>query len=613
MNKKSFEEFFQLKKEGKALDCIDNLLKIMSVPTLLAFIVLIAYMGFIPLQMELHSILIIGVIYVVFGFFVKHNACYSTCTFHNTKRALILEVSKYIEENLTLLMGEKKAIGSVDKFFDRFSQKLRNDNYAAVAAGTFPTLGILGTFISIALSMPDFSAGSADALNHEITKLLGGVGTAFYASIYGIFLSLWWVFFEKKGFSFIERELQEIKEVFEKKLWSEEELKRATFVEQQLLNRGLQETIKQSLSPDFIQKLNDTINVQTGLLYKTLKADRVFHEELRKTYKSVVEKFSIITEKQEAIGEKLDLSITAANQSYTNLSDNVDKLQSLSQLFQSNYDAMTSQNESSKEVAEILDKVISSFSMQTENITQTLEITTNNFRSSQSSIDGVSERLLNVSEAMDDLVDRLVISTDKQITVSEKLDKSITVANTSYETLSHNVAELESLSKVFKNSQKLIVSQNESSTKVADILATSLTELNSQTHEISGFFSGFSTNLAEAKTSIGSMSDKLLDLSNGMLKLLDGLDDVYSETTKKQMKGVNKSIASLEMLYSRFQDNIENTLQSFEQNSMNIKNGNERMIDSVKSFEESLEDSNIELLEKLDILIHATSKAKEIK
>ena len=613
MNKKSFEEVFQLKNEDKALNCMDNLLKIMSVPTLLTFIVLIAYMGFIPLQMELHSILIIGVIYVVFGFFVKHNACYSTCTFHNTKRALILEVSKYIEENLTLLMGEKKAIGSVDKFFDRFSQKLRNDNYAAVAAGTFPTLGILGTFISIALSMPDFSAGSADALNHEITKLLGGVGTAFYASIYGIFLSLWWVFFEKKGFSFIEKELQEIKEVFEKKLWSEEELKRATFVEQQLLNRGLQETIKQSLSPEFIEKLNDTINVQTGLLYKTLKADRVFHEELRKTYKSVVEKFSTITDKQEAISEKLDLSITAANQSYSNLSDNVDKLQSLSQLFQSNYDAMTSQNESSKEVAEILDKVISSFSMQTENITHTLEITTDNFRTSQSSIDGVSGRLLHVSEAMDDLVDRLVISTDKQVTVSEKLDKSITVANTSYETLSYNISELESLSKIFKDSQKLIVLQNESSTKVADIMATSLTELSSQTHEINGFFGEFSSNLAEAKTSIGSMSDKLLDLSNGMLKLLDGLDSAYSETNKKQMKGIDKSVSTLEMLYTRFQDNIEKALKSFEKNSLNIKNGNEHMVDAVKSFEESLEDFNIELLEKLDILIHATSKAKEIK
>ncbi|MFA6192348.1 MAG: MotA/TolQ/ExbB proton channel family protein [Sulfurimonas sp.] len=613
MNKKSFEEFFQLNKEGKTLNCIDNLIKIMSVPTLLTFIVLIAYMGIIPLQMELHSILIIGVIYVVFGFFVKHNACYSTCTFHNTKRALILEVSKYIEENLTLLMGEKKAIGSVDKFFDRFSQKLRNDNYAAVAAGTFPTLGILGTFISIALSMPDFSAGSADALNHEITKLLGGVGTAFYASIYGIFLSLWWVFFEKKGFSLIERELQEIKEVFEKKLWSEEELKRATFVEQQLLNRGLQETIKQSLSPDFIQKLNDTINVQTGLLYKTLKADRVFHEELRKTYKSVVEKFSIITEKQEAISEQLDLSITAANQSYSNLSNNVDKLQSLSQLFQSNYDAMTSQNESSKEVAEILNKVISSFSMQTENITQSLEITTNNFRSSQNSIDGVSERLLHVSEAMDDLVDRLVASTDKQITVSEKLDKSITVANTSYETLSYNISELETLSKVFKDSQKLIVSQNESSIKVADIMAASLSELSTQTHEINGFFGGFSTNLSEARTSIGSMSDKLLDLSNGMLKLLDGLDSAYSETNKKQMKGIDKSVATLEMLYTRFQDNIEKALKSFEKNSLNIKNGSDRMVESVKSFEESLEDSNIELLEKLDILIHATSKAKETK
>ena len=51
----------------------------------------------------------------------------------------------------------------------------------------FPTLGILGTFISIALSMPDFTSNNIVALDSEITKLLSGVGTAFYVSIYGIF------------------------------------------------------------------------------------------------------------------------------------------------------------------------------------------------------------------------------------------------------------------------------------------------------------------------------------------------------------------------------------------------------------------------------------------
>ncbi len=49
-------------------------------------------------------------------------------------------------------------------------------------------------------------------LKAEITKLLGGVGTAFYVSIYGIFLSIWWTFFEKFGMSKFQQLSYKIKE-----------------------------------------------------------------------------------------------------------------------------------------------------------------------------------------------------------------------------------------------------------------------------------------------------------------------------------------------------------------------------------------------------------------
>lgn len=53
--------------------------------------------------------------------------------------------------------------------------------------------------------MPNFSSSDTAALEQEIALLLSGVGTAFYVSIYGIFLALWWMFFEKFGKSKIER------------------------------------------------------------------------------------------------------------------------------------------------------------------------------------------------------------------------------------------------------------------------------------------------------------------------------------------------------------------------------------------------------------------------
>ncbi|MFW3398463.1 hypothetical protein ACN9K5_10890, partial [Aliarcobacter butzleri] len=76
-----------------------------------------------------------------------------------------------------------KANGSVDAFLQDYTSNIRNTNLSTIARGIFPTLGNLGTFISIALSMPDITAGTTQALESEITVLLGSVGTAFYVSI----------------------------------------------------------------------------------------------------------------------------------------------------------------------------------------------------------------------------------------------------------------------------------------------------------------------------------------------------------------------------------------------------------------------------------------------
>jgi len=455
------------KKAIKKSSCINAFIKIFSAPTLLFAIVVLAYLGLIPINMEFHSVIIIGIIYVIFYFFIKHNACYSVCSFESKKEALHHEVSKYIDDNLIHLMGQNKAIGSIDKFFSRFSKKLRNDNFAAVAASTFPTLGILGTFISIAISMPDFNVDSTDALNSEITKLLGGIGTAFYASIYGIFLSLWWIFFEKRGFSYIQQDIRETKEMFEERLWSDEEIKRASFVEQQSLNSDLQNTIKQSMSPEFIRNMNDTIREQSTMLLQILKEDKTLHEELRGTYQTVVEKFAEITDKQDSVSEKLDKSIENANQSYSNLAENILKLESLSDTFKLTYDAFSAQNESSKEIANILGNVVGSLSRETKEIIQ--------------SFDSVSK------------------------------------------------------------------------------------------------------NLADTQNTMGTMSDKLMGMTTGMQDILDGLNDTYKSTIEKQMESIKITVGSLETLYSKFHDNIDNTLQSFEVSAANIKSGGDQMVDSIKA------------------------------
>ncbi len=192
----------------------------LTIPTLLFILVILCYFGVLPLKVEIHSVILIGAIYFIYLFFIRHNAYFVACKFRTLYADLQIALLDYINNNLLTIAQTSKANGSVDDFLQDYTSNLRNSNFSSIASGIFPTLGILGTFISIALSMPDFTSNNIAALDSEITKLLSGVGTAFYVSIYGIFLSIWWIFFEKFGLSRFHHDSYIIKESTKNFFWT---------------------------------------------------------------------------------------------------------------------------------------------------------------------------------------------------------------------------------------------------------------------------------------------------------------------------------------------------------------------------------------------------------
>ena len=199
---------------------ISRIFTLLTVPTLLFVLVILCYFGILPLKVEIHSVILIGAIYFIYLFFIRHNAYFVACKFRTLYADLQIALLDYINSNLLTIAQTSKANGSVDDFLQDYTSNLRNSNFSSIASGIFPTLGILGTFISIALSMPDFTSNNIAALDSEITKLLSGVGTAFYVSIYGIFLSIWWIFFEKFGLSRFHHDSYIIKESTKNFFWT---------------------------------------------------------------------------------------------------------------------------------------------------------------------------------------------------------------------------------------------------------------------------------------------------------------------------------------------------------------------------------------------------------
>jgi len=252
------EEPLAVTPEPTRPSCFLRALMIFMLPLLCLLVLTLGYIGLIPFfSVSLHTFVINAFIFVVFLLFVRHNASYIVCHITNSLPKMELNLQHALREHTLTIMGQSKSTLKIERFLEEYYREILNDNFAKVASSIFPMLGILGTFIAIALSMPDFTVNDLTALDKEISLLLSGVGTAFYASIYGIMLSLIWTYFEKLGRSQIEYELSQVERDYQPKVWQEAELVKHSHMQRALRDQEVVKTLKDTFNMEFIREMNE--------------------------------------------------------------------------------------------------------------------------------------------------------------------------------------------------------------------------------------------------------------------------------------------------------------------------------------------------------------------
>ena len=237
--------------------CTSHSIAILLIPALFLLGLVMAYIGVFPLNVELHTLGIVAFIFVVFAFFVKHNANYAVCHMRSSFFRMEEDLQAALRANALTIMGKTKSTLNVKDFIAEYYQDIRNDNFARVATSVFPMMGILGTFIAIALSMPDFTVKDLGSLDREISVLLSGIGTAFYASIYGILLSLVWTYFEKRGVAKVDKQIYDLEKLYGKRVWKKSELIKHEHMQSELKDQKIVQTLKETFNMDFIKELNE--------------------------------------------------------------------------------------------------------------------------------------------------------------------------------------------------------------------------------------------------------------------------------------------------------------------------------------------------------------------
>lgn len=323
-------------------NCSANFIVIALLPLLFFASMIAGYLNLIPLNIPIYTLVYIGFIFFVFLLFIKHNANFAACKMRgaqlNMEHSLKAEL---ISKSLTL--GTKsKSILDIDKFLNRFYVDIRNDNFVSVASSVFPMLGILGTFVAMAISMPNFSASSTNALDSEISILLSGVGSAFFASIYGIFLSLLWTYFEKRGLSKIDDYFQSIETLFASHVWTGDELTIHQYSKGDLEDNRFLSALKETFDLTSIKEINkQQLETFKEVMHESNQNFTHLAETLHHISKDIQESLSVIDQSTTAVEarEQIEQNIIqftrvthSLDESAKNLTNQLDR--SLAQTFE---------------------------------------------------------------------------------------------------------------------------------------------------------------------------------------------------------------------------------------------------------------------------------------
>jgi len=285
--------------------CTANFIVISMIPILFFVSLTLGYLNIIPINVPIHALGVVGFILFIFLLFISHNANYSICKMRSSFTKLDEDIRVKLDENVLTIDNKTKSILDVDNFLNEYYSNVRNDNFVSVASSIFPMLGILGTFVAIAISMPDFSVKDTASLDNEISRLLSGVGSAFFASIYGILLSLIWTYFEKRGLSRINAYFSTIKSSFSESLWSQEELTIYKYTQYDLKDNKFISALKETFNLDFVQNINQ----QHLLSFEKIMAETNNHfnhisEHLYSTSKELKDTLAQMDNSQNAISAR---------------------------------------------------------------------------------------------------------------------------------------------------------------------------------------------------------------------------------------------------------------------------------------------------------------------
>lgn len=139
------------------------------------------------------------------------------------KDSKLTDLSQQYKEVITIDTpnGKKSNIPSSEVFSEQNVCSLHSLNLKmlSTASSSLVGLGLLGTFLGLTIGVASFDSSNVEHIQSSIQTLLAGMGTAFLTSLFGMSLSLIFIFFDKRWSNRLSKDLYKMTEDLDSKYY----------------------------------------------------------------------------------------------------------------------------------------------------------------------------------------------------------------------------------------------------------------------------------------------------------------------------------------------------------------------------------------------------------
>lgn len=478
------------------------------------------------------------------------------------KDSKLADLSQQYKETITIDTpnGKKSNIPSSEVFSEQNVCSLHSLNLKmlSTASSSLVGLGLLGTFLGLTIGVASFDSSNVEHIQSSIQTLLAGMGTAFLTSLFGMSLSLIFIFFDKRWSNRLSKDLYKMTEDLDSKYYIDD--------------ISLIKLNQQEMYDAMFNNIKGVVAEQTQSVLNDLKRHLTYTDGEGHDIEVSNAVREILSENEEQSKALKSFSTDLAIE----LNNGFDEVLSR-QMQQKLLPLMESVDATTKSVVEHIDKmsanVASPATDMIANVVDTLKSSMSEildeFKHSLSSsatneLETLAKSLGNATVAMGNFPnDMKKISDTLQVTIEEVKVAITEISNTSANSNSAAMKQMQeqitfattSISNAIAEVKDVMANITQSSAQSSQDVVN---KLSAAADQMGTFLNSTMAKISESVT--GSMKNITEDVSNKQTDLL-ALQEDTTQKTEKLLNSFNESLDKLE----KMNEYVKGTMSMFQQ------------------------------------------------